>query len=107
MEKITYRELVAKMEQYNRENNITSKGDDYIKGVIVFTEDSYTKPYSLEERSYIVTSSNKAWIDGQGGYSIYGNSMDGSDMYVRLERYMAEEHGGKDGWQVDYCYMLD
>ena len=26
---------------------------------------------------------------------------------IRLERYMAEEIGGADGWKVDYCYMSE
>ena len=41
-----------------------------------------------------------------GGYSIYASSLDGSDPLVRLEQYMAAERGGKDGWQVERCYMM-
>lgn len=40
-----------------------------------------------------------------GGYSIYARSIDGTDPMVRLERYMATEHGGKDGWKIERCYF--
>lgn len=46
-------------------------------------------------------------IEGMGGYSIYASSLDGSDPCVRLEAYMADEHGGKDGWKIERCYMKD
>lgn len=42
-----------------------------------------------------------------GGYSIYASSLDGSDKCVRLEAYMADEHGGKDGWKIEKCYVKD
>lgn len=47
------------------------------------------------------TNDNKAFIDGMGGYSIFANSLDGSDIGVRLEQYV--EYGD---WKVDYCYIL-
>ena len=40
-----------------------------------------------------------------GGYSIYGYCLDGTDPCVRLDRYMAVEHGGVDGWKIERCYM--
>ena len=30
----------------------------------------------------------------------HASSLDGSDKCVRLEAYMADEHGGKDGWKI-------
>ena len=56
---------------------------------------------------YVVSSNNKAFIEGMGGYSIYASSLDGSDKCVRLEAYMADEHGGKDGWKIEKCYVKD
>lgn len=78
-----------------------------VDGYIVFTEDSFSKPYTEEQRTYVVSSNNKAYIPNMGGFSIYGSSLDGSDTNVRLERYMADLHGGKDGWKVERCYMKD
>ena len=60
-----------------------------------------------KERTYVVSSNNKAFIEGMGGYSIYASSLDGSDKCVRLEAYMADEHGGKDGWKIEKCYVKD
>ena len=62
-----------------------------------------TKPYSVEERTYIVSSNNKAFQPGMGGYSIYGSSLDGSDVCCRLDGYMANEHGGENGWKIERC----
>ena len=77
----------------------------HVVGYIVFTEDSFDKPYTEEERTYIVRSNNKAFQPNKVGYSIYANSVDGKDMGVRLERYMAVEEGGADGWKVEKCYI--
>ena len=70
----------------------------------MFTEDSFTEPYTEEQRTYVVSSDNKAYRPKMGGYSIYASSLDGKDRMVRLEQYMAAEHGGKDGWKVERCY---
>lgn len=79
----------------------------HLIGHIVFTEDSFDKPYSEEERTYVVSSDNKAFQPHMGGYSIFGTSLDGSDKHVRLDAYMAEEYAGEDGWKVERCYILE
>ena len=100
MEKITYAEMASIFRAHER----TCPGT-HLTGFIVFTEDSFKKPFSLEARTYRVSSDNKAYRPNMGGYSIYGSAIDGSDPLVRLEGYMAAEKGGRDGWRVDYCYM--
>ena len=100
MKKLTYAEL-TKLFRSHEENH----PHEHLIGYIVFTEDSWPDKYPLESRTYAVSSDNKAFIPGMGGYSIYGGSIDGSDPCVRLEAYMAAERGGKDGWKVDYCYI--
>ena len=65
-----------------------------------------TRRYSVESRTYAVSSDNKAFRPNMGGYSIYASSLDGSDPCVRLEQYMASEYGGKNGWQIERCYMM-
>lgn len=101
MKKITYQELHNKMVQFNKENDITCKedGNKVLKAVIVFTEDSFENEYTLEERSYEVTNHNKRFITDNIGNSLFGNCLDGRDLGVRLDWYMA------DGWKVDYCYI--
>lgn len=101
MKKITYNEMANIFRAHEKGNN----GETHLTGYIVFTEDSFTKPYSLEARTYAVSSYNKAYRPNMGGYSIYGSAIDGTDPMVRLEAYMAAEKGGKDGWKVDYCYL--
>ena len=78
----------------------------HMVGYIVFAEGNWLdKVFSLESRTYRVSSQNKAYMPNMGGYSIYGSALDGSDDGVRLEGYMREERGGEDGWFVDYCYI--
>lgn len=91
-----------KMQMYFR---AAERQHQHLTGYIVFSPASFEKEYSLESRTYVVSSNNKAFRPNMGGYSIFASSLDGSDPCVRLERYMASEHGGKDGWQIERCYM--
>ena len=100
MKKITYGQLCQLFRSHE-----ANHPDKHLTGYIVFAEDSWPEKYSLESRTYAVSSNNKAFIPGMGGYSIYGSSIDGSDPFVRLECYMAAEKGGEDGWKVEYCYV--
>ena len=97
---VTYEDMVSRFRGQER-----SGTGLHITGYIVFTEDSFDKPYPLESRTYEVSSGNKAFQPNMGGYSIYARSIDGTDPLVRLERYMAAEHGGKDGWKIERCYF--
>ena len=78
----------------------------HLTGYIVMSPASFEKEYSLESRTYVVSSDNKAFQPTMGGYSIFAVALDGSDAGVRLEQYMASEYGGKDGWQIERCYMM-
>lgn len=73
---------------------------------ITFTSDSFTTQFSEKERTYVVSSDNKAFRPNCGGYSIFGTSLDGADVNVRLESYMAEEKGGASGWKVEKCVIV-
>ena len=77
----------------------------HLTGCIVFSPASFTREYSEDSRTYAVSSDNKAFQPNKGGYSIYASALDGSDNGVRLEQYMASEYGGRDGWQIERCYM--
>lgn len=77
----------------------------HMTGYIVFKEDNWPdNNYSLQSRTYCVSSQNKAYMPDMGGYSIYGSALDGSD-FCRLEWYMRDERGGENGWAIDYCYV--
>lgn len=62
--------------------------------------------YSWSSRTYRISSDNKAFQPNMGGYSIFGSCLDGTDPGIRLEKYMAEEQGGKDGWIVEDCCIF-
>ena len=96
---VTYQELTRRFREAEKQGK-------HLKGYIVFTADSFPKPYTAFERTYVVSSDNKAFQSGQGGYSISGSSLDGEDVCVRLDRLMADEYGGKDGFKIERCYML-
>ena len=98
-EYMTYGEMSELFRQNER------AGMPPMTGYIVFTSDSFGKTYSERERTYEVSSRNKAYMPNKLGYSIFGSALDGGDENVRLEKYMMEEKGGKDGWQVEYCYV--
>lgn len=82
-------------------HHVNDKHKEPVCGYIVFSQDSFDKPYSEQSRTYVVSSNNKAFISGAGGYSIYGSCLDGTDQCVRLERYMR----GENAWKIDRCYM--
>lgn len=105
MERYTYEEIKQYLKDYNKKHNYTTKGTDtHCVVVAVISQDSFEKEYSLDERSYVFTNDNKAFIEGQLG-SIFADSKDGSDRAVRLEQYL-EEEGNPGGWKVEYCYIL-
>lgn len=82
-------------------------GTGHLVGRIVFTEDSFDKPYSELSRTYEISSNNKAFQSGMGGYSIFGRCLDGTDPCLRMEGYMAAEMGGSHGWKIEKCFLMD
>lgn len=98
--------VYAELKQIFRELKRTSPRDD-LTAHIIFTEDSFQKPYSLLSRTYRISSDNKAFWPDMGGYSIFGYCLDvTSDQGVRLDHYMAEERDPS-GWKVEDCYILE
>ena len=97
-----YSELKATFREYEDKN----WPHNALTAIIVFTEDSFDKPYPRLSRSYCLSSNNKAFWPHAAGYSIFSNCLDGTDQGVRLEWYMAEE-GNKGGWKVEDCYILE
>lgn len=106
MGKITYGELERVMYEHNKKYGI-EYGCGYNKekqyAVIVFTEDSFDKPYTEQQRSYQIQNDSKMFFPSMIGKSLSGDCLDGTDLGVRLDWYM----GGKDGWKVEYCYLID
>ena len=83
------------------------EGKPALTGYLVFTEDSFSIPYSEESRTYEISSNNKFFLPEMGGNSLFGSSLDGTDRNVRLDQYMANIYGGKDGWKLERCYLRE
>ena len=94
---LTYSELA------DRFRNAESEGKKHLTGYIVFSQESFNKPYEEKSRTYAVSSDNKAFKAGLGGYSIYGSCLDGSDPCVRLDGYMR----GENAWKIEKCYLKE
>jgi len=96
----------SELKQIFRELKATSPKEN-LTAHIIFTEDSFAKPYPLLSRTYSVSSDNKAFWPNMGGYSIFAYCLDvTSDQGVRLDWYMSEE-GNLGGWRVENCYILE
>ena len=105
MKKITWSELCKAMWNFNEEHGYTTKGNkERLEGVVVFTEDSFSKHFTEQERSYQFSSDNKAFIANQSSNSIFADCLDGTDDGVRIDWYM---HDDKMPWKVEYCYLLE
>ena len=87
----------------DRFRNGESEGKKHLTGYIVFSQESFNKPYDERSRTYAVSSDNKAFKAGLGGYSIYGSCLDGSDPCVRLDGYMR----GENAWKIEKCYLKE
>ena len=49
-----------------------------------------------------MSSDNKAFQSGMGGYSIFASCLDGTDPLVRIDLLMRDEYG----WKIEKCYMI-
>ena len=92
-----------KMREYFR---AAERNRQHLTGYIVFSPASFAREYSLESRTYAVSSDNNAFWSKVGSRSIFASALDGSDPHVRLDLFMAVEQGGPDGWQIERCYMM-
>lgn len=52
-----------------------NEGKEHLSGYIVFSQDSFDEPYDERSRTYGVSSNNKAFQAGMGGYSIFGSAL--------------------------------
>lgn len=100
---MTYQELKKLFQDYESNRPAT-----HLTAYITFSSfGSHTgNDYDWKDRTYIISSNNKAFQPNMGGYSIFGSCFNGTDQGIRLERYMKDEHGGKDGWIVEDCCVV-
>ena len=77
------------------------KRTDWQEAVIVFKEESFSKPFPEKSRSYKFKRSAKYFDPSMIGSSLPANCLDGTDDGVRIDWYM---HDGE--WIEDYCYIV-
>ncbi len=78
--------------------------DDWKYAVVVFKSESFSKHYSLKERSYLICKDSKWFNPEMIGCSLYGHCLNKKDMGVRLDWYMKDN---TQPWIIDYCYIID
>lgn len=74
---------------------------DWKKAVIVYSQSNWKTQYSLESRSYVIVNNkelNKFLAKGKISNSLWGSSLDGTDLNVRLDRQE---------WKIEDCYILE
>lgn len=96
MEKITFKELCDYLE-----NNHDKQGV-----VVIKNHPKWKREFPLESRSYIVCGNDKYFNPEMIGRSLYGYSIDKTDMGVRLDWYIHDENK-EDRWEIDYCYLME
>lgn len=76
----------------------------HLDGYIAFSSlGSFEAPgYTQLDRTYVVSSDNKAYKPNRLGYSIFGSCLNGHDPHVRLEQYMSLPNG----WVPGECCLL-
>lgn len=100
---MTYQELANLLREHEHSGPKT-----HLTAYITFSSfgPDNEKAYPWEGRTYVISSNNKAFQPNKSGYSIFGSCLDGSDPYIRLDKYMQAEHGGEDGWIVEDCCVV-
>lgn len=58
--------------------------------------------YTQLDRTYAVSSNNKAFLPNRLGFSIFGTCLNGKDPHVRLEHYMRQPNG----WVPGECCLI-
>lgn len=102
----TWEEAKEYMREYNRKHGFRQGNmpTSEVKMVAVMKNKGFNRDdYTDEERSYVFSSNNKAFLDGMLGYSIFSyNLADPETDRPRLENYLEYSNC----WEVDYCYIL-
>lgn len=96
-----WHELCEACWKHNEENHITHQFDDKhpLKCYVVIKQNkNWKREYNREERTYTFVSSNKRFIAGMGGNSIFCNCVgDPNDCGVRLDWYLGD-------WEIEECW---
>lgn len=92
---LTWSQLANFFERWN--NAFGDLDKNSIVGMVTYTQSNFRNIYYSEaSRTYAFSSASKAFKSGMGGYSIFADSLDGTDRGVRIEHI---------GWKIDHCYI--
>lgn len=91
MKKITYSQLRNMFFEHNRKSYRKP-----ITAVIVFDQSNWATNFSVEQRSYRVSSESNGFYENKISNAIFGDCLDGRDLGIRLDWY---------NWNVEYCYI--
>ena len=69
---------------------------------IVFTKDSFKRPYTEWLRTYVISSIQHK----ENSYSINAYQVGFGGSFKDLGRFMEAECGGEDGWKIERCYSF-
>lgn len=72
---------------------------EFEEAVVVYTEDSFPRQFTEEERSYRFSKSCPYYEDGKISNRITGSCLDGLDNGVRLDWYF-------DKWTIEKIYIV-
>lgn len=104
IKKLTYGEFESAMWKHNESNGIKNQGKCSLMGVVVFKQESFDKPFTEAQRSYMTYNNQKAFIPNMISNSIFADCLDGTDTGVRLDWYMRDKNKP---WEVEYCYIVE
>ena len=94
-------ELCEACWKHNDENHITHQFEDkhpLVCYVVVKQMPYWTKEYTRDERTYTFVSSQKRFISGMCGNSVFADCVgDPNDRGVRLDHYLGD-------WQFEECW---
>lgn len=102
-QQLTFQQVKQLISEHNARYNIRQQyqDDKPLWFVMVIDNKSFSKEYPLKSRSYIFRSDNKFFLPDMVGSSLFADSLDGTDINVRLDWYIF------DGWEIEYCYLLE
>lgn len=93
-------ELCEACYKHNKEHNITQQYNDkhpLVCYVVVQQMPYWKKEYTKQERTYTFVSSQKRFIGGMCGNSIFADCLDGKDLGIRLDAYLGD-------WKFEECW---
>lgn len=79
---------------------------DFNEAVVVFSQDSFSREYSEESRSYSFTKNEKFFQDDSISNSLHGKCLDGTES-IRLDYYLFEPDVTGQQWTVEKIYIKE